>query len=380
MNMHGSTATITFHAPTNMGAFLQAYALQNAIQSLGYDNRIINYRSVAQKQHYRMLKVPISARTIVQDYYVLRHLRSFILREMRFSQLRKNHLHQTIECSDLKSVQTVAKDYSVLICGSDQIWNKNLPDADDVYYIPGVNNKISYGVSFGNQCSADSLNELQKYIHEFKALSFREISGVREVRAALGIKAKQVIDPTFFLSKDDWNTFSGNSSSVKGDYIFFYSIRYPDDALRIAAAISERLRLPVISPFGGLRAYAGRRAERYGIKVDYSSGPKEFLGYLRGASLALSDSYHGTVFPIIYQKPFYQIRHLHPDGHYISNERIDSLLEQMDLADRTVDIKSIDSMNPGKSINWIDVDRRIEQLKDESLNWLRGSIQSVDSD
>lgn len=84
--MHGSTATITFHAPTNMGAFLQAYALQNAIQSLGYDNRIINYRSMAQKQHYRMLKVPTSARTIAQDYYVIRHLRSFILREMRFSQ------------------------------------------------------------------------------------------------------------------------------------------------------------------------------------------------------------------------------------------------------------------------------------------------------
>lgn len=369
------TVTITFHAPINNGAFLQAYALQRAVISLGYSNTILNYRSQAQKKLYRLIYFPLSIRDIGQNVYSLRHFWQLRLRQKRFERLRKDKLFLTKELDDYTSVSELIGAYSVLICGSDQIWNTTLPDYSDVYYLPGMRNKISYGVSLGKNCSPETLDRFSGYMSEFKAISVRDNKHAEMIRMVFGKDVKQVLDPTLLLNCSEWDLLSNPGIQGRDKYICFYSILYSEETLTTVSAVSKHLNLPVISPFGGNRSHAGKRAERHGIKVDYSAGPTEFLRYVKGAELVMTDSFHGTAFSIIFHKPFYQVQRIDSSGVYIPDDRIDCLLDLTGLLARRVNKKTIESVSTENQIDWKRVDARIELIRTDSLDWLKRSIQ-----
>lgn len=152
------TGTITFHAPDNCGAFLQAYALQQVlIKQLHVSNQIIDYRSASQNDIYGLMSKMKGIRGVGKNILALVFWIPLRGRRKLFEKCRKKYLDMTPLCHSKSAVLAQSQDFDVVICGSDQIWNCDLEDYTDIYFLPGVLKKISYAVSLGKSISQKKL-------------------------------------------------------------------------------------------------------------------------------------------------------------------------------------------------------------------------------
>lgn len=379
-----TTATITFHAPINYGAALQALALQRAIQQeLHFDNVIINYQSDVQKKEYSIFKQIDSFRFFVRDALTLPYYSQLKKKKQKFAHFIEDHLTTTRELTAIEEVLQVAKQYDVLICGSDQIWNTDLPDYSDAYYFPGLLNKISYGPSLGKKISEKTIDKLKDYVNEFQYLSFREKAAAELINEKFNRDACQVADPVFLLTPDEWSkqidkeAEKGNLKKQGKSYIFLYSIFYSDALLEAVSSLSKELNLPVITAFGSNSITKGIRAQQHNIKVDYCADPIQFLNYIKEARLVVSDSFHGTAFSILFHKDFLTFQTLR-DGRPVRDERIANLLETVGISGSTMCCdKEKSEYCKDRQYDWDRVDAAMNDLRSKSLLWLKKSIEET---
>ena len=373
------TATITFHAPENCGAFLQAYALQYYIEHvLSLPNDIINYRSEAQKKEYDLFHTQTGVRGLFRDFCSCIRLSDLKKRKKQYKILQEKYLKCTQECKDTNEVIKQALEYNVLICGSDQIWNDRLRDASTAYYLPGLRNKISYACSMGSDISEGTKSNLEKYLKEFSAISVREKGAAAFIRKEYCQEAACCVDPTLLIGKEVYEQIICNEKrSTPEKYIFLYTVKCQEYILKIAQSLSKQFDLPVYSIMSTPSVYAGFRAQRYGIRVLYSGDPADFLSYIREASFVLSDSFHGIVFSVIFHKSFLRGQSVH-NGKLVQDERIDSFLYNVGLDDRNI-FYDKEGSNPFNkvSIDWDLVDKKLTKLSEESGEWLKKSIENL---
>ena len=116
---------ITYHSAYNYGSVLQAYATQVAVKKLGFDAEIINYRMREQKKIYALYRNGFGLKILLKDLMQIPIQGKRIQRIKKFESFINKKLFITKECSTPKEVQTIWEKYSIIISGSDQIWNKH---------------------------------------------------------------------------------------------------------------------------------------------------------------------------------------------------------------------------------------------------------------
>ena len=343
------TATITFHAPQNTGAFLQAYALQYYITNvLHLPNEIINYQSEAQKKQYHIFRTKKGRAGFFRDICSCLHYFDLIAKRNKYEVLQKKYLECTPECSELSDVLEQALHYDLLICGSDQIWNADLNDFSPAYYLPGFRNKISYACSLGKSVSDNTRHYLKKHLSEFAAVSVREDSSADLINNEFGITSVCSIDPTLLVGRDVYEKIiSEERVAFPPNYIFLYTVKFQDYILELAEALSGTYNMPVYTILSTTSVHSGMRAEKHHIHVLYSGGPADFLTYIKNASMVISDSFHGIVFSVIYHKLFFRGQLL-DSGRPVKDERLDSFLGMIGLTDRTITSNQKDTNDIGE--------------------------------
>lgn len=369
------TATITLHSAHNNGSFLQAFALQKAIESMNIENKIINYIPEAQYSLYQNIIFKDSTlKGVVKGLLNIPHYYSLLERKNRFNKAQ-SILKLTDKFEDEKQFEAIVQPYDCLIAGSDQIWNSaTMPDFTPLYFLPINKYKISYAPSCGKSLKKQFSNEKYlKQIESFNKLSVRERSVQSELQKHLQNKAvDMVLDPTFLLDKIEYKSLENNAKrKYQGDYIFFYCIKASNEVLKTVQKIGKKLGLPVITVFTGVNTY---KCQIYGQKIDFSAGPEEFVDYIKNAKYVVSNSFHGIVFSIIYNKIFYRIAD-NDNGHIKIDERLDSILNLLDLA--TQNVIAGDNPQLYTDINFDLVNKKLEILKNDSLEWLRTSLTSA---
>lgn len=371
------TATITFHAPENSGAFLQAYALHHYIlESLDLENEIIDFQAEAQKKQYSLFHTQKGLRGILRDICNCLHYSEMQSRKHKYMCLRKKYLKCTSELQEINEVLKEALRFDVLICGSDQIWNAELNDFSSVYYLPGIRNKISYACSLGKNISEESKRYFRQYMEEFSAISVREKSSAESLENEFDTVVACCVDPTLLVGRNTYEKIiTEEKITVPPEYIFLYSVKFHDYILEIAEQLSQEQGLPVYTVLSTPSAYAGIRARKHGIHVDYSGGPAEFLTYIKNASLVISDSFHGIVFSTIFHTPFLRTQ-MSVAGRIEKDERLDSFLNMVGLSDRII-VSNQKDMCFNSEINWELTDRRLNLLSSKSGAWLKTEIVKV---
>lgn len=364
------TATITFHAPNNNGSFYQAYALQKVLtNTLGVENEIIDYQSEKQIYQYSVFRPIHSIRDIAKNAVSLLHYRPIKTHNQRFAKSREKYLKMTKRCSTVEETIKVANDYDAVIAGSDQIWNTGAPDFSEAYMLPGVTpRKIAYAISFGSFSNESELQRYRKEIDSFYRISVREDSAQKHLEQQIPKTVSVTIDPTLLLDKEDYIVLTNAEPLIHGDYIFFYSISYPDEVVRAAKRIADQIGMPIITVFTSFHTIT---CERHGIKVLYDAGPREFINLLSNAKLVLTNSFHGTAFSIVMHKPFYHVCKT-VDGKLQRDDRIDNIIEALGIENCNVGINS--SVTEGPAVAWETVDRKRHALKDLSLAFLREAL------
>lgn len=361
---------LTFHFAHNYGAMLQAYALVSKLNNMGYDAEIIDYRlPYIYNWHERHSLYKLYNIYKEQNSSLLAFLKTIKHLHENYHKPQKWHRFEDFLNNTLKKSERVynpsqinQKNYDIILCGSDQIWNEKLTGRlSHIYFCENIaaKKKVAYAASNGTSTIAEKeLPIFNHLIKNFQSVSVRE-EGLCKFLNNRGISVKHVLDPIFLLKKEEWNNIA-ISPNIK-DYILTYSFLESDDFFPIAINVAKRLKKKLIC----LR-FDKRRDLPKSIMQYVHGGPREFLGLFSQASFIITNSFHGTAFSILYQKNFICL--LPKNGI----ERMTSLLSCLELKDRIIEKGNLQIIE--KDINYDSVNKKLEEEKKKSLLFLKEAI------
>ncbi|MCR5355872.1 MAG: polysaccharide pyruvyl transferase family protein [Lachnospiraceae bacterium] len=364
------TGLITFHFVNNFGGALQCYALQRTLkEQCDTDVTVIDYRNwfIRFTDFVRMFPVTGNRKEIASG---LRTFPQRIGRRRKFA--RFNSLNMTLS-RPYHTSRSVSQDElkcDKYICGSDQIWNPILTGGFvPAYFLSFVHDpaaKASYAPSCGTgRWRPFMFFPVRRYIKSMGALSIREAEGRNLVKRLTGRDAKQLIDPTFLLSKEQWDEVTTVPQfALKEKYILLYIMQKDESVYSYVREIKNKLKLPVVE------------ISRYGYKPDFVDktvidvGPSEFLGLFKNAEFICTNSYHGLVFSLVFEKEFCLV----PSKKF--RGRIYNLLKLLDIYIQP----SLDTEEELKAkFDREHVDAVISEEKQRSLKYLNDFINGHDT-
>ena len=292
---------VTFYHIHHYGALLQAAATERAVESLGGACEIIDYYV---NQNNDLFRKPTGVGSAAADVHTALHYKALRDRYQRFERFSKDHLrisgHRFESLEELRSAELP---YDLILSGSDQIWNpKIFPDGrfDPVFFGAfSTRRKIAYAPSFGVLHIPEGMEEeLRSYLESFSHISVRERQGREIVKEITGKDVPVVLDPTLLLTAEQWSAMAAPLDR-SGGYILCYCISKPGALVPYIQRLAEETGLPVVQ-LCGIRQKVHPRA----VCV-LDAGPSEFLGLFQNASYVCTNSFHGTVFSVQFQKPFF---------------------------------------------------------------------------
>ncbi len=330
---------LTFHWATNYGAVLQAYALQTAIRKHGAEAIIIDYYPKRLKPGFAGCFCTRHPTKIPENIL-------HFIKEKKIERFRRDKLITTEYCEDSRQINKLQYSFDCYISGRAPLWHEGFTRAGSnrmnfVYFldfVPADRIIASYAASFGAAEYPDDLLEgVKKNLERFDFLSLRESGGLALVQA-LGLEnACLVPDPTLLLEKSDYEPLIKRQKS-SGNYAFSYMLHGKEnDARELLEAI---------------------RAKKVNIISSSVDGITDWLSHIYYSDIVITNSYHGIVFSIIFEKPFVAIL-IDKSG---MNDRIITLLNRLGLQDR---IYCGDTSVISRSIAWDSVLTKLRAFRDD---------------
>ena len=367
---------ITILKVNNYGAELQAYALQAILKKLGYDVEIIDYLFYKNKGHRitkrskPLFKFSYKKKISEIIYPIITKLKEFKLgrcnrRIERFEQFHQKYTSLTRSFVTIEDLYSDCPIYDVYISGSDQIWNPGIYSSIKPYFLDFAylgKRRIAYASSFGvESLPHDTHSFYREMLSKFDAIGVREKSGVKIINS-LGLNAKNVLDPTLLLNREDWQLVSETTIEVPSKYVLVYEITPSTYINSVALEISNQLQLPIV------RICRSASKEDKGSINVIDAGPSEFIALMLNATMVITNSFHGTAFAINFQKPFFVVAPKRKDN----NCRQIDLLNLFDLSDRI--LQEGDSVPTGIEIDYLKVSSKLEKERKDSLDFLINAI------
>lgn len=366
-----NVGTVTYHDSNNFGAVLQAYALQKTLQKMGHQCRIVNYKN-REITGSLWIKPERGPRQFALNSMVLLHYRKLRKRRLKFREFSYEYMNLTEK--EYRSINELESDVSLFdafICGSDQIWNPNIT-FDPVYYLNFVKSphtkRIAYAPSFGiNSIPTAYREEVKDLLYNIQYLSVREERGAEIIRELAGREPPVVLDPTLLMKRNEWDEIAVNPGIDK-PYILVYPLQKSYLLNETAGVIKEKTGLPVATISG-----MGPNAVKCSDISIRDAGPREFLGLFKNACFICTNSFHGTAFSIIYEKPFYTV------PHSKVNSRITNLLDMLELSGRQ--ITDVSDISPVPTdIDYVKARQHLNDRINSSLEFIEKSLGVEDGE
>lgn len=279
---------LTFSREENYGAVLQTYALQRVCNK--YSNTdVLNYS----------LKKNKGIKTIIKE--ILYFPKSVHLK-YKYLTFANKRLNLTKKVRNIKEVEHLCIQYDNIICGSDQIWNTEITENQEKIFflnfdISNKTRKYSYAASLGtDKPLKKNLELIKENVHNYKQISVREESGKRILEDLNFENVRVDLDPTLLLNYEEWRDIA-SKRLIKENYIFVYLLEYPDEIINLISEIAVKLDLLIVCP---------NVKNKFKSEAICSSkfGPQDFVSLVDNAEYVITNSFHGTVFSIIFKKKF----------------------------------------------------------------------------
>lgn len=370
---------LTHPLRTNYGGVIQNYALQSAIKSLGYDVQTIDWQddksivyilsSWVKRNffHYVLRRKEIPTNLFLnltrgQFIYISSNIQKFI----------NNRISLSAHISMKKNISRINDwNYDALIVGSDQVWLKSFVP---MMFLDFIRNdkirKIAYAASFGKDewtYSEELTNVCSKYAKRFNAISVREESAIALCDKYLSVKAEHVLDPTMLLSKEDYSELIGEDKGDLGAYLMTYILDRSTEKTKISNEVKEYFQLRQLTFDNNSEIWRPFRDNSDLIVKPIESWLKGF----RDSSFIVTDSFHGVVFSIIFNKQFIAI-----GNNRRGMSRFTSILNLFELEDRliTIDVDIVDYLKNIKKIDYEKVNVRLKEHRIKSLEFLSNNL------
>lgn len=331
---------LNFHFADNFGAVLVAFSLSKVVEKLGYSPEIINYIGIRNQL------------------------------DPNFEIFRQKYLSRSRLLASKAELEAISPWWKRIIVGSDQVWHMMDTGIYMLNWAAGQKNLISYAASFGQDHYSGSISrqEASMLLHRFDSISVREASGVDICEKEFGIPAIQVLDPTLLLDESDYVKIIDDEHPAipEGKYICLIVLN------------GENRKRIIINK----NIFPAKETGKYQV-VDalFHNGKFRTVGgwleLIRKAEYVITDSFHGTVFSIIFKKQFVSIVAKGVNGQ----ARIPSLLETLHIDKRRMS-SSFADIPCGcfeEQINYDEVYKYLDVERERSLSFLRIALEKPTS-
>lgn len=369
-------AILTLNGYFNYGNRLQNYALQEVLKSLNFDvETIINDRKSASKKRLIERIYNLRKNSTKELYYKIYNIfwrnickDSIIKRTEIFKQFTLDYIKETRYTISKNNIpENLSERYNYFVTGSDQVWNPVNLHGSSIYFLTFAekHKRIAYAPSFGvSELKPEYIENYKEWISGMYKLSVREDDGAKIIKDLTGRDAPVLVDPTLLLTKEKWLSISKEAhNKPKGKYLLTYFLGgVPDKAKRQIKSIVKENNLEVIN-LGDIKE-----------KETYRTGPSEFIDYINSCSILCTDSFHGTVFSILMEKPFIVYKRI---GNSLSMfSRINTLLDKFDLNSRKAE--NIRSNEEAFNIDYSHVPPILEAERNKAFNYLKEALNIKD--
>lgn len=351
---------VTFHNALSYGAALQSYALQQFLNKNGIANDIIDYECDYINNRYKKV-ISIEKSNIPKSFIGSVLKAGNKSKSLKLSAaFRKKYMSLSKNCTR-QSVGSLVDEYSVFISGSDQVWSPTCAGFDKTYLLDFAKSgqKFSYAASFGTkEVPEDKKSEYVKLLSDFSAISVRESSGSDLVTNLTGMESQVNVDPTILLDRNDWNKVADDNVEPKDKYIFVFSVQKPKRLVDYAVKLGKEKSLKVY--------YLNDMhiPKKDGLEYLSPVGPDGFVGLIKNAEYVVTNSFHASVFSLIYHKKLI----MEFDSLGKRNNRSEELLARLGISG--IEIADGKTPNPDMKIDWTKVDQVFEDERKRSADYI----------
>lgn len=352
---------LTLHYGLNYGGVLQAYALQKTLQLSGYDCKIID-RIPSSFGNYK---------------YLIKRMFIHPFTHPGFAYFRRHYLHyKTYPVFTSNQMQKLSRKFKTIIVGSDQVWRKGIFSVDGNYFLNFLSEAnrtkgISYAASFGVdnwEYDIKETEEIKRCLAGFKAISVREESGVSLIREKCNLNSICVLDPTLLADSKIYDPLLRKSNLITGGKLVSYILDWNDYKKNVTKELTSKLGKEV---FHILPHQRNRKGYLHGF-IDQEPFVYDWLKAIKDSDFVITDSYHGTIFSIIFNKQFLVI-----GNRERGLTRFVSLLKKFNLTERilneTEPLRTEKLLE--KNIRYDLVNRILSEERNNSMVFLRSNLE-----
>lgn len=349
---------VTLPLHNNYGGLLQNYALQYVLKKMGHDVKTIDF--VFKNSFFRYLLSSIKLLILSLSKFRIPVLRRFnhIYRKPLMGNFVRKNINTTKCCDYYDSKILIKEAFDAVIVGSDQVWrpqyNKYLEDMF-LRFVPDQIRKIAYAASFGVdywEYNDEQTRICANLAQRFSAISVREESGIELCKEHLHVDAQCVLDPTILAGAEAYRPlikpYDGNP------YLFAYILDLSPEKEEYVKYIAQSK---------GLEVRINSADQNATLSVE------EWLSMIANATMVITDSFHGTVFSILFHREFYSIVNKERGG-----TRFYSLLSPLGLEDRLGDIEDL-KKSRNEIIEWEEIDKKISTQRTDNINFIEKSLR-----
>lgn len=359
-----------YYKSENYGGNLQAYALCKVLKKLGHQAEQISFhRSVSKNLKFRISES-------VTKFIALRHI--CVNRQLR---IRKKAIigfnESVIPHSKLyteKNIQNSLEHYDAYITGSDQVWHPSAYcDAYLLSFVPNTKIKLSYAASIATDFLPDQLKKkYKKELDTFHAISVREDSAVQLLHRISIHDAIVTLDPTLLLDSEEWEAIL-EPYPINEKYIFCYFLG--DDLLErnIATTYAEKHGLKIVTlPY--LLGKFRRCDEDFGDFKLYDVSPGKMLSLIKNAEYIFTDSFHATVFSLIFKRQHFVFPRAGAQSMSVRIETLTKLCGTQDYFCNTPDKATMEYIDSLSSIDYSEMFNEYQTMKKDSVRFLQENL------
>ena len=352
----------------NHGSILQTLATEEFFNSLGYNTTTINY--INKKEKFPR----IITETLVQNkkwncnllkriiFYIIK-FPSGLISHILFSKYRKKILNLSKEYNSLDELKKIDFSNALLCSGSDQLWGPIIDgDLDPVYFCAFSNEKkIAFSSSIGR--SVDFSSKYLDYLKQYEFITTREESVTFYLKTKNINNSMRIYDPTLMVDEKYWYNFASKKNE-KGKYILLYRLHNNPEFEKQVKIISKKKKLKVIRITNSIEDIF-----MFG-KAKINVNPETFLSLIRDAEYVLTDSFHCTLFSLIFKKKFVCIS---PGETSI---RISDLLAEFGLENHLIDKLTLDSLELN-DVNYDQVFKTIHNQRNLYIELIKNNMEQL---
>ncbi|MCI8992679.1 MAG: hypothetical protein HFG80_08190 [Eubacterium sp.] len=369
---------VTFNSAHNYGAVLQAWSLQTWLEKKGYQADIINLRPWVIDDVYAMAKKKnifgnTTLNTLANKARIAKNCladRPKYKRYQAFEEFINHKLHTTKVYRKGRELQKEkGLKYDALIAGSDQIWNSSLTKGiDPAYFLafgPLKARRISYAASIGRKELPEKEKEIfAHYLEQLDFISVRENNAYKAISELTPKEVKIVADPTFLLDREDFD-FLKEEFPVKQPYIYVHNVHLARNDVRlneVAEKLSKQTGLPIVS--NRKEKFFSNEAEKF-----LTGTPEQFIGVISKAEYVVTNSFHATVFAVIYHRNFITI------PHFSNPDRMINLLTELEIENHLIgNARSLPEDLKELAIDYDRVEVKKGRMREESECFLQNAL------